>query len=82
MTRYIVRISPILLALLSVACGYDNDDRVREQPKDQIQIAYGTIETGATMQDVETGAGVFVEYATGGNWKMQVGCDTAKTDMN
>jgi hypothetical protein len=81
MTRFFVPITSILMVFLSVACGYDNGDVHRIEPS-QVKVVSGSIDTGATMTNVDSGIGVFVEYATGGKWKLQVGCDTAKTDLD
>jgi hypothetical protein len=69
-----------LLALLSVACGYDNSGRANADTS-VVEPVSGSIDTGATMTDIESGVGVFVEYTTGGTWKLQVGCDTATSDL-
>lgn len=79
--RLVTRCSLMLLALSAVACGYDNGDRQRVDDVTPPTV-YGSIETGQTMTDMGSGVGVFVEYATGGNWKMQVACDTATTDQD
>jgi hypothetical protein len=67
------------LAFFSVACGYDNGDRISAAAT--ADTVLGTIDTDAVMDPASMtgGAGVFVEYATGGKWKLQVGCDTAKS---
>ena len=82
MTRcFASRCISTVLALLLVACGYDNGDRTKAETVAPDPVA-GTIDTGATMDNVQSGVGVFVEYATGGNWKMQVSCDTDSTDLD
>ncbi len=84
MTRcFIPRYLLTFLALLSVACGYDNGDR-SPSTTPSIAAVSGTIDTGAVMDPASMagGVGVFVEYATGGNWTLQVGCDTAESDAD
>jgi len=76
---FVARFPLIVFAFLSVACGYDNGDRT---PATAVDPASGTIDTGATMSGTESGVGVFVEYATGGIWKLQVGCDTDTSDLD
>ncbi|MGC4066319.1 MAG: hypothetical protein QM784_17135 [Polyangiaceae bacterium] len=71
--------SLVLVAALLTACGYDNDG------KDQVEgvaTAYTKIDTDAEMDNLETGVGVFISYAAGGNWTLQFGCDTAKSGVN
>lgn len=74
---FVSRYPLTFLALLSAACGYDNGDRSQVDESVDVATVSGIIDTGATMADLEGGVGVFVEYATGGNWKLQVGCDYA-----
>jgi hypothetical protein len=81
MTRSFVPITSMLMVFLSVACGYDNGDVQRTEPNEAVVVP-GSIDTGATMTNVDSGVGVFVEYATGGKWTLQVGCDTATTDLD
>jgi hypothetical protein len=71
-----------MLAWLSVACGYDNGDRERVEDTETIEISSGSIDTDQTMTNLGDGIGVYVEYATGGIWKLQVSCDTAETDID
>lgn len=84
MTRNIIRYTSLFLGLLSVACGYDNGDRQRMSPSgsyyDEVDVTLGSIDTDVAMTDVESGVGVFVEYAKGGQWTLRVGCDTAVDD--
>jgi hypothetical protein len=74
------RFMPLVLGFLSVACGYDNGDRVHADDARPGPV-YATIDTDAKLSDVESGVGVFIEYATGGVWTLKVGCDTATTDQ-
>jgi hypothetical protein len=82
MTRSFVAYSSIFLACLSVACGYDNGDRIRKGTDIQPIVVSGSIDTGKTMTNTDSGVGAFVEYATGGNWTLRVGCDTATSDKD
>lgn len=84
MTRcFVPRYLLTFLAFLSVACGYDNGDR-SPATTPSIAAVSGSIDTGAVMdpQSMTGGVGVFVEYATGGNWTLQLGCDTAESGAN
>jgi hypothetical protein len=82
MTRSFASCTSSLLALLSVACGYDDGGRVRVDPDAAPVIVQGSIDTDQTMTDLTTGIGAFVEYTTGGNWKLQVSCDTATSHQD
>ncbi|MBI3204109.1 MAG: hypothetical protein HYZ29_21415 [Myxococcales bacterium] len=46
--------------------------------------AESTIDTGATLAEIEPGqgAGAFVEYEQGGKWRVFTACDTAITDYD
>ena len=74
----------IPLTLFSAACTYDNGDARRvldEEPStcpgnpiDPIQTA---IDTDAQIETQPgRGAGVYVEYTTGGHWLLRTTCDT------
>lgn len=69
------------LFALSAACTYsdpDRDDDYEPIPDPEDEIASATIDTGATLADIEPGRGVgtFVEYASGGRWRVYTACDT------
>lgn len=80
MIRNILRTATMSLCFLSVACGYDNGDRRREDPAYTPDVISGMIDTDAKLTDVESGVGVFIEYTKGGTWSLRVGCDTAIND--
>lgn len=76
------------LALFSAACTYDNGDarRVLEEqptscegnPAEPIQTA---IDTDAQLETQPgRGAGVYVEYGSGGHWLLRTTCDTETND--
>ncbi len=79
------RTSAALLASLFLAtnaCTYSEDRRDDdyvppvEQPNEDPISA--TIDTGATLAEIEPGrgAGAFVEYSSGGRWRIFTACDT------
>ena len=77
----------IPLALFSAACTYDNGDAHRVL--DQTPTCGGattpvqaSIDVGAEVEvDPGQGAGVFVEYAAGGHWRLRTSCDTSKNSV-
>ncbi|MCC6662717.1 MAG: hypothetical protein IT375_03190 [Polyangiaceae bacterium] len=76
-----------LLALSLSGCMVDHDgheDCVGPTCNSYIppdDAAESTIDTGATLAEIEPGqgAGAFVEYAEGGKWRVFTSCDTAVT---
>ena len=75
----------IPLALSSAACSYDNGDANRvfntppncSSPSTPVQSA---IDADQQIEvDAGQGAGVFVEYQTGGHWLLRTSCDTLKS---
>ncbi len=77
-----VQLTAIALVGFATACGYDNEDGPVVQPSSDIAVA--NIDTDATMSNIVAGAGVgmFVEYATGGAWKLQFTCDTNDANLS
>lgn len=75
----------IPLIFFSAACSYDNGDshRVLAPPPDCGTPVQSTIDADRQI-DVTPGqgAGVFVEYASGGHWTLTTSCDTAKTNAS
>jgi hypothetical protein len=76
-----------LLAATS-ACTYSDrrhhhhdDTPIVEVPNETVPSA--TIDTGATLADIEPGrgAGAFVEYGSGGRWHVYVACDTELSNI-
>ena len=72
---------------LAAACTYDNGDAHRvitdsQQPDPMVEcgtVARSTIDVDSQIDiDPGAGAGVFIEYATGGHWHVRTSCDTAK----
>lgn len=78
------------LALSSVACTYDNGDARRiTDPNGSVPETKCGTQTQATI-DVDgklelsepgEGAGIFVEYATGGHWTVTTSCDTNQSKV-
>jgi hypothetical protein len=81
-------VGPVIGALL--ACGYGSDRDHHdmggsvpvEDPQEQPEtpgIPRSQIDTDATLTEIVAGqgAGVFVEYKSGGNWRIRTTCDTA-----
>jgi hypothetical protein len=77
------------LALFCAACTYDNGDAQRlvfDPQTSGVQCgtqATSTIDVGAQVDvDAGQGAGVYVEYATGGHWHLRTSCDTDKSNTS
>lgn len=81
------------LALLSLAlggCMYDrghHDDCYGpncDPSYPPTSAAKATIDTGATLADIDPGqgAGAFVEYQTGGKWRVFTACDTEVSKLS
>jgi hypothetical protein len=72
------------LWLLSVACTYDNGDaqRALNPPQQDVQCnapQQSTIDVDSKIEvDAGQGAGVYIEYATGGHWHVRTSCDSDK----
>jgi len=69
--------------LLSVACTYNNGDaqRVLDYTPDYTcnPPAQSTIDVDRTIEvDAGQGAGIYIEYATGGHWHVRTSCDGDK----
>ena len=73
-------------ATLLAACGYDNgpDYRYVASSNQPPPIYQATIDTDATMTDLNPGQGVgmMIEYGSGGTWYVKFTCDTAKTNLS
>lgn len=82
MRRHPTQSLVLLLALSSVACGYDNDDRTRVDPTASSDLSLGAIDTDAKMTNLDSGVGMFVEYTSGGTWTVRFACDTAETKLD
>jgi len=75
----------IPLVLSSAACTYDNGDarRALTQPpaatcSNTAPAVQTAIDTDAEIQvEPGAGAGLFVEYASGGHWTLRTTCDTS-----
>jgi hypothetical protein len=75
----------IPLILLSNACSYDNGDAQRVLSVDPScgTQARSTIDTGGQLKiDAGQGAGVYIEYQSGGHWQLYTSCDTLKANTN
>ena len=76
---------PVLL--VATACGYGDHTSRHDYGNGGgscgSEIERGVIDTGQ-MLEVEpgSGVGVFVEYQTGGHWRIFVGCDTEKSGFD
>jgi hypothetical protein len=68
-------------AFLAAACTYDNGDARRAlnyQSAACGDLTRATIDTGAQIAvDPGLGAGLFIEYASGGHYHVRTSCDTA-----
>jgi len=82
MRRLLIQTSVLLLSTASVACGYDNGDKERVYNASTPATTVASIDTDAQMTNLTSGVGMFVEYAAGGTWKVQLACDTATTKMD
>jgi hypothetical protein len=78
----------IPLAYLAVACTYDNGDAHRilydsTLPASCETPSQSTIDTNAQLVvDAGVGAGVFIEYASGGHYHLRTSCDTARSNTS
>lgn len=78
----------IPLAYLAVACTYDNGDAHRvlydnTLPASCSTPSQSTIDTDAQLVvDAGVGAGVFIEYATGGHYHLRTSCDTTRSNTS
>jgi hypothetical protein len=76
----------IPLAFLAAACTYDNGDPQRVLYSNSSTTVCGnatqaTIDTGAQIDvDAGLGAGIFIEYASGGHYTVRVSCDTTRSN--
>jgi hypothetical protein len=74
------------LAFLAAACTYDNGDAHRAlndntQPASCYTPTQSTIDTDAQLAiDAGIGAGVFIEYASGGHYHVRTACDTTRSN--
>jgi len=74
------------LAFLAVACTYDNGDAHHvlydnPLPANCSMPAASTIDTDAQIAiDAGLGAGVFIEYASGGHYHLRTACDTTRSN--
>jgi hypothetical protein len=82
MRRHFTKLSVLFLALSSVACGYDNDGKDHVEAAASSTVSYATIDTDAKMTNLDSGVGLFIEYASGGTWTVQFACDTATTKLD
>jgi hypothetical protein len=80
----------IPFAFLVGACTYDNGD-AHQALYENSTVPYttcgtptqGTIDTDEQLDpDAGQGAGVFIEYATGGHYHVRVSCDTPLTGLS
>lgn len=67
---------------MAVACGYDNGDKERVEAIDLTATSVASIDTDAQMDNLESGVGVFVQYAAGGTWTIQFACDTESSGLD
>jgi hypothetical protein len=78
-------IAKVLLLLTAASCGYGS---THERAWDDIEIQrhpveQGAIRTDGKMTDIVAGrgAGVFVEYSSGGEWSVTLACDTERSGL-
>lgn len=82
---------PALFAV--TACGYgdhssrhdygDYGDYGNDGSQCGSEIERGVIDAGQSLDvDAGSGVGVFVEYQSGGHWRIYVGCDTEKSGLD
>ena len=81
MRRALLSSVPLLTLVLSAsACSYDNGDANRILAPSECSTGTpekSNIDVGAQIEsDVGTGAGFYVEYASGGHWKLTTTCDS------
>ena len=74
-------------AFLSAACTYDNGDaqRVLFTPDcpSTAEAVQAKIDVDSQIAiDAGQGAGVFIEYQSGGHWRLTTSCDTVKTNTS
>jgi hypothetical protein len=78
----------IPLAYLVVACTYDNGDAHRVLYSNTVPAScetpsQSTIDADAQLVvDAGLGAGVFIEYATGGHYHLRTSCDTTRSNTS
>jgi hypothetical protein len=80
----------LLLAATS-ACTYSDrhhhhdeyDNPPYTEPPVEEPVLSATIDTGATLADIEPGrgAGAFIEYESGGRWHVYTACDTELSNI-
>ncbi len=71
----------LLLVLLTTACGYRNDSDSEPPAAVEVPIVEAAIDADQELADVlpGEGVGVFVEYQSGGGWRVFTSCDTQVT---
>lgn len=82
--------SVALLSLVLGGCMYDHGHRDDcygpscDPYYPPTNVAKATIDTGATLADIDPGqgAGAFVEYQTGGKWRVFTACDTEVSKLS
>ena len=80
----------IPLAFLASACTYDNGDARRytdpspaNSPTSCGPSVESTIDSDGQIEvQAGEGAGVFIEYTTGGHWQLRTTCDTLKNNVS
>lgn len=78
-------IARVLMLLTVSGCGYGSThERSREDVEMERQsVEESAIQTDGRMTDIVAGrgAGVFVEYSSGGEWAITVACDTERSGL-
>lgn len=81
----------LTLLLAASGCTYDNGNVHRVYPSgspsgpscSSSTPAQSAIDVGGKLEvEAGQGAGLFVEYSTGGHWQVRTSCDTLKTNAN
>ena len=83
-----LKLGSVLVALgcacaAATSCGGDDDGAAVVQPPEAMATAPAqvSIDTGATVKvSPGQGVGVFVEYASGGQWSITTSCDTLESN--
>lgn len=66
-------------AAMGVACSGQRDEATGNSA---VEVPVSAIDTDATLSvDPGRGVGVFVEYASGGTWRVYVSCDTFESEV-
>ncbi|MSP24009.1 MAG: hypothetical protein EXR75_02370 [Myxococcales bacterium] len=85
MRTRLARVTAILLMATTGGCVFSerHDDDDRDGLGRDVTAFHTTIDSGEMLStELGSGAGVFVEYARGGVWRIWTSCDTALTGLD